>query len=176
MTDQFLGEIRLFAGNFAPTNWALCNGQLMAIKQNTALFSLLGINYGGDGRVTFGLPNLQGSTPIGAGEGQGLSRRELGEEGGAQSVTLTVNEMASHRHAPNATTAQGNTGSPRGARWATSRLGRQSLDLYAGGAPNRAMSLQSVAPTGGGQPHNNMPPYQVLNYIIALTGIYPARP
>ncbi len=177
MTDPFLAEIRIFGGNFAPRGWALCNGQLMSIAQNTALFSLLGVTYGGDGRVTFGLPNLQGSTPIQSGQGSGLSPRYLGEVGGVPSVTLITAEMAAHTHTAMAYDSPGDNTSPTNNTWAQSRSSRSGDALYSvGQAPNLLMNSQAVLPMGGSQPHNNMPPYLTVTFIIALEGIYPQRP
>ena len=176
MSDQFVSEIRIFAGNFAPTGWAFCDGQLLPISQNTALFSLLGTNYGGDGRSNFGLPNLQGSAPVGAGQGPGLSWRVLGETGGEQSVTLLNTEMPGHSHGVLASTS-GGTDSPAGAAWGQSKLGKTPLATYAAsGANNVLMSPQGLSIAGGSLPHNNMPPYLCLTFIIALQGIFPARP
>lgn len=175
MADQFVAEIRMFAGNFAPVGWALCNGQLLPISQNTALFSLLGTTYGGDGRSTFALPNLQGSAPLGAGQGPGTSLRDLGEMGGEQSVTLLSSEMPSHSHAARAATS-GGVNSPAAAVWGESKLGKTPLNVYAAsGANNVAMSPSALAVTGGNLPHNNLPPYLCLNFIIALQGIFPPR-
>ncbi len=175
MADQFLSEIRIFPGNFAPKGWALCNGQLMPISQNTALFALLGTTYGGDGNSTFALPNLQGSVPLGAGQGPGLSLRDLGEMAGEQVVALLDSEMPSHSHGALASTA-GGTDSPANATWGESKLGKTPLAVYAAsGANNVQMSPLGLSPTGGGQPHNNMPPYLSLTFIIALQGIFPAR-
>ncbi len=175
MADQFVSEIRIFAGNFAPTGWALCNGQLLPISQNTALFSLLGTTYGGDGKSTFALPNLQGSTPIGAGQGPGLSLRDLGEVGGEPAVTLLNSEMPAHSHTAQASTA-GGVNSPTGAAWGESKLGKTALNVYAAsGANNVSMSPQALSVAGAGLPHNNMPPYLCLTFIIALQGIFPSR-
>ena len=177
MTDPFLAEIRIFGGNFAPRGWALCNGQLMSISQNTALFALLGVTYGGDGRVTFGLPNLQGSTPIQQGQGSGLSPRYLGEVGGASYVTLVNSEMATHTHTAMAFDNAGDNTSPTNNTWAQARSLRSGDPLYSTGqAPNMVMNSQAVLPTGGSQPHNNMPPYLTVTFIIALEGIFPQRP
>jgi microcystin-dependent protein len=177
MSDQFVAEIRMFGGNFAPTGWALCNGQLLPISQNTALFSLLGTTYGGDGRSTFGLPNLQGRAPMHPGLGPGLSQHDLGELGGEQTVTLTQAEMAQHTHLPNCLSGSGgDVLNP--VLWSkTAGAGRQ------GGPPNYAstgsatlsMNPLAIGITGSGQPHNNMSPYQVVTFIIALQGIYPSR-
>ena len=130
MTDPFLAEIRMFAGNFAPNGWALCNGQLMSISQNTALFSLLGTTYGGDGRVTFGLPDLTGTAPMQQGDGAGLSSRVLGEVGGEAAVTLLSSEMPVHVHQVNAVDASGDSTTPDGALWASARLGRVGTNMY----------------------------------------------
>jgi microcystin-dependent protein len=176
MTDPFLGEIRMFGGNFAPYGWALCNGQLMSISQNTALFSLLGTNYGGDGRVTFGLPNLMGAAPMQQGQGPGLSSRYLGQTGGTPTVTLVSAEMPAHTHQANAFDGSGDATTPNGAVWASAMTGRVGTNLYSNAAPNQPMSPQAVGPTGGSQPHNNMPPYQCISFIIALQGIFPQRP
>jgi microcystin-dependent protein len=176
MTDPFLAEIRAFAGNFAPSGWALCNGQLMPISQNTALFSLLGVTYGGDGRVTFALPNLTGSAPMQQGQGPGLSGRALGEQGGSQTVTLLGSEMAAHTHTPMAVAATGDSGSPVGRTWAQATYGKGATRAYSTAAPDVVMNPQSSLPAGGGQAHNNMPPYLCLTFIIALQGIFPQRP
>ena len=176
MTDPFLAEIRIFGGNYAPTGWALCNGQLMSISQNTALFSLLGTTYGGDGRSTFGLPNLQGSTAMQQGQGAGLSPRYLGEQGGEPAVTLLQAEMPTHTHTAMGNSSVGGSPSPANSVWGTTMVGRQGVNLYSTDAPNLMMSAQSVGPTGGSQPHNNMPPYLGVTFIIALQGIFPQRP
>ncbi len=176
MTDPFLAEIRIFGGNFAPRGWALCNGQLMSISQNTALFSLLGTTYGGDGRVTFGLPNLQGATPMQQGQGPGLSQRYLGELGGTPTVTLIQSEMAMHTHTALSFDGAGDNTSPTNNTWAQSRSLRSGDPLYSTSAPNILMNGQAVLPTGGSQPHNNLPPYLTVSFIIALQGIFPQRP
>ncbi|MFZ5643699.1 MAG: phage tail protein [Bacillota bacterium] len=170
--DPFIGEIRIFAGNFAPYGWAFCNGQIMQIVQNTALFSLIGNVYGGDGKTTFALPNLSGRAPMHQGAGPGLTPRVLGETGGYTSVTLLQNEMPVHSHAVNCQ-ATANTNDPAGAVWANT-AGRGSPTPY-GTPPNVAMSQQAVQPAGGSMPHNNMQPYLGLNFIIALQGIFPPR-
>jgi microcystin-dependent protein len=175
VTDPFLAEIRMFAGNFAPVGWALCNGQLMPISQNTALFALLGTNYGGDGRVTFGLPNLMGAAPMQYGQGPGLSNRYLGEQGGEPAVTLVASDMPAHTHQAMAYAGNGTQTSPQNAVWGEALTGRQGDPLYLP-TPNAAMSPASVGVTGGGQPHNNLPPYLCVSFIIALQGIFPQRP
>ena len=175
MSDQFVSEIRIFAGNFAPTGWAFCNGQVMPISQNTALFSLLGTTYGGDGKSNFALPNLQGSVPLGPGQGPGLSLRDLGEVGGEQNGTLLNSEMPAHAHTAQASTS-GGVDSPANAAWGESKLGKTPLAVYAAsGANNVGMSPQALSIAGGSFPHNNMPPYLCLTFIIALQGVFPPR-
>jgi microcystin-dependent protein len=178
VSDQYVGEIRAVGFNFAPQGWAMCNGALLPINQNPALFSLLGTNYGGDGRATFGLPNLQGRFPVHANNGSGaagVSPVLVGESGGQAAVTLTTSTMAAHSHTPQAVTAAGSGNSPSGALWAQAHVGR-GLDLiYATSGATAPMNVQAVSATGGGQPHNNLPPYLALNFIIALQGIFPAR-
>jgi microcystin-dependent protein len=176
MTDPFLAEIRIFGGGFAPRGWALCNGQLLSISQNTALFALLGTTYGGNGQTTFALPNLQGAVPMQQGQGPGLSQRWLGETGGEPYVTLLTSEMPAHTHAASAVDGGGNVTTPNNAVWASALVGRVGTNMYATGAPNQMMSTSSVGVAGGSQPHNNMPPYLTLTFIIALEGIFPARP
>jgi len=175
MADQFVGEIRIFGFNFAPTGWATCDGQLMPISQNTALFSLLGTTYGGDGKSTFALPNLQGCTPLHFGQGPGLSLRDLGETGGTPTVTLLQTEIPQHTHALQGYAGAGNQTDPAGHTWAAAHSGRQLLNTYAPGPTNTSMSPASLAPAGGGQPHNNLMPYQTLLFCIALQGIFPPR-
>ena len=174
MADQFVGEIRATGFNFAPTGWALCDGQLLSISQNTALFSLLGTFYGGDGRSTFALPNLQGMAPMHQGDGAGLTPRVIGETGGEAAVTLLTSEMPAHRHAGRATTTPGDQLSPGGMVPAIPGFSRGAA-AYATGDANTSLAPQALSVVGGGQPHNNMPPYLVVNFIIALVGIYPAR-
>ena len=168
MSDPFLGEIRPFGGNFAPRGWALCDGQLLSIAQYSALFSLLGTSYGGDGIRTFGLPNLQGNAPMHWGSGPGLTPRTIGETGGSQNVTLTQGTMPGHNHAVIASGSTADQTSPQGNVLA-------DVSIYA--APPLAAQLTpgSVTPTGGSQPHNNMQPYLAVTFIIALQGIFPAR-
>jgi len=177
MSDPYIGEIRIFSGNFAPQGWALCDGQLMAISQNTALFSLLGTTYGGDGRSTFALPDLRDMAPLQAGQGNGLSLRDLGETGGEQAVTVTVAQMPSHTHAINCVSGAGDQNSPVGNIWAEAHVSRQGVPLYAAGTSSGApqMSPQAFAVAGGGQPHNNLPPSLTLTFIIALQGVFPPR-
>jgi microcystin-dependent protein len=178
MSDQFLAEIRIVAFAFAPKYWAMCNGQLMPISQNTALFSLLGTTYGGNGTTTFALPNLQGAAPLQQGQGAGLSLRDLGETGGESTVTLLSSEMPAHVHDASAVAAGGGTVSPSGNAWAEGRTGRVPIPHYADhdGASAVAMGASALAASGGGQAHDNMPPYLTLNFCIALSGVYPTRP
>ena len=173
--DPFVAEIRIFPFNFAPRGWAWCNGQLLPISQNTALFSLLGTTYGGNGQSNFALPNLQGSAAMFSGQGPGLSLRSLGETGGSQTVTLTVTAMPSHTHTINAKTG-GGTANPTNMVWGTSNAGKSAANFYAPAAPSPVnMNAVALANTGGNQPHNNMMPYLTLNFNIALQGVYPPR-
>lgn len=175
MADPFVAEIRIFAGNFAPSGWALCNGQLIPIQQNTALFSLLGTTYGGDGRTNFALPNLQGSAPLNAGQGPGLSLRDLGESGGEQNVTLLETEMPAHSHTVQCSSGPSNSASPANQNFGSGG-GRGRPPAYSpSSASNVSMSPLAVSITGGSLPHNNMPPYLCLTFIIALQGVFPAR-
>ncbi|MFF5624757.1 tail fiber protein [Microbacterium sp. LWH10-1.2] len=174
MVEPFVGEIRTVGFNFAPQGWAMCSGQLIPISQNTALFSLLGTYYGGDGKVTFALPNLNGSFVIGQGAGPGLTPRDLGEMGGSSAVTLLNSEMPSHTHPANAVAAAGTTGNPADRRWAETRYGRATRNAYAS-TKNAIMAPDAVVPSGGNAPHNNMPPYVGMYYVIALQGVFPPR-
>ena len=172
MSDPFVAEIRMFGFNFAPTGWAQCNGQLLPISQNTALFSLLGTFYGGDGKSTFALPNLQGSAPLHAGQGQGLSEYFLGQQGGSQFVTLLQSEMPFHNHSLQASSAFGNSTDPTG-RAAARPFGGGA---YYGPAPaNSGMNVQTIGVAGASLPHNNMQPYLVVNFCIAMQGVFPPR-
>jgi len=175
MSDPFVAEIKIFAGNFAPTGWAQCNGQLLPISQNTALFSLLGTYYGGDGKSTFALPNLQGSAPMHQGQGQGLSQRFLGEQAGSQFVTLLQSEMPFHTHQLLGSGFSADLKIPSPARVLAKAL---NANVYQTNASANLTQLapQTVAPTGGSLPHNNMQPYLALTFIIALQGVFPARP
>jgi microcystin-dependent protein len=173
--DNFLGEIRIFAGSFAPRGWALCNGQLLSITQNTALFSLLGTNYGGDGRSSFGLPNLADSVPMHFGTGPGLTTRDLGEAGGSPAVSLLTTAMPAHNHVPMGEgSAIGETRTTSGTAWGSAT--RSGSNRYAADSNLVPMSPLALGITGGSQPHNNMQPYLGLNFIIALEGIFPQRP
>jgi microcystin-dependent protein len=173
VADQFVGEIRVFGFNFAPSGWAQCNGRVMALSQNTALFSLLGTAYGGDGKSTFALPNLQGAVPIGAGQGPGLSDYVLGQTGGAATVTLLESEIPNHTHTVSAsTTPLGTVATPN----ATVGLSRPaSGNAYGSSGAQTVMAPTALTTAGGGLPHNNLQPYCVLNYCIALQGIFPPR-
>jgi microcystin-dependent protein len=173
MSSPFVAEVRLFACNFAPSGWALCNGQLLPISQNTALFSLVGTYYGGDGKSTFALPDLQGNVAVNAGQGPGLSDRFLGEMSGSPFVTLIDSEMPAHPHAEQALNAFAASNDPAG-RMPAKPFGGGLL--FEPGASNLVtMSPSSLAPIGGSQPHNNMMPTLVLNYCIALQGVFPPR-
>jgi microcystin-dependent protein len=173
MADQFVAEIRVFGFNFAPVGWAQCNGQLLPISQNTAVFSLLGTYYGGDGVSTFGLPNLQGAMAISQGTGPGLSQRVIGETGGESAVTLFLSELPAHNHSV-LVSATSNEASPAGAVFGGAERGHSPAYGAAGtGVVN--MNNGAVGTNGGGQPHDNMSPYQVLNFCIALQGIFPSR-
>lgn len=170
MSEPFLGEIRAFGFPFAPPGWAACQGQMMSISQNSALFSLLGTMYGGDGRVTFGLPDLRGRTAISFGQGRGLSNRSQGELAGSEQVTLTAGQIPPHTHGVTAS-SQASGKSP-----ATSLPAYTANSPSYGGATDLTMSPQMIQPNPGGQPHDNMQPYLVLNYCIATEGIFPSRP
>ncbi len=174
MSNPFLAEIRIFTGNFAPKGWALCDGQLMPISQNTALFSLLGTTYGGDGKSNFALPNLQGCAPMQAGQGPGLSLRDLGETGGEQAVTLLNTEMPAHSHSAQAA-ASGAVPDPGGNAWASGLKGHAALYAASGSTTNVQMNPFGTTISGGNLPHNNMMPYLGLTFIIALQGVFPAR-
>ena len=178
MADPFVAEIRIFPFNFAPKGWAFCDGQLLPISQNTALFSLLGTTYGGDGKSTFALPDMQGNACMHPGQGQGLSLHDLGEMSGSETVTLLVSEIPSHAHGVGrALAADGNQITPVNTVWAQSAAGRGQAALYKDNpATGQVNQLQSLNFTGGGLPHNNMQPYLTLNYCIALQGVFPARP
>lgn len=173
MADPFVAEIRIFPFNFAPKGWAFCNGQLLPISQNTALFSLLGTTYGGNGKSTFALPNLQGSAPMHPGQGPGLSLHDLGEIGGSETVTLLESELPLHTHTMQASAdpADVQAGSPSRSL-ARSSNGNAYNSSAAGLVPLNAASL---APAGGDAPHNNMMPYLTVNFCIALQGVFPPR-
>jgi len=180
MSSPFVAEISIFAFNFAPKGWAFCNGQLLPISQNTALFSLLGTTYGGDGKSTFALPDFQGTVPMNAGQSTTGSLYDLGEQSGTENVTLLITEIPSHNHSFAATSDQGSTTVSTNNQLAKAQTpGKQQS--YTGNylnttAPNLAMSPLSTTITGGSLPHDNMQPYLTLNFCIALQGVFPARP
>ena len=172
MSEPFIAEIRIFAGNFAPRSWAFCNGQLLPVSQNTALFSLVGTTYGGDGRTTFGLPDLQGRAPMHPGRGPGLTARRLGERTGAETATVSDAQMASHSH-----TARGSENAASASAPASNYVARGSsrgVNRYLN-ADTSIGASKELTSTGGGQAHNNMQPFLSLNFIIALQGEYPSR-
>jgi microcystin-dependent protein len=179
MSNPFLAEIRIFTGNFAPKGWALCDGQILPISQNTALFSLLGTTYGGNGTSNFALPNLQGSVPIQAGQGPGLSLYDLGETGGTQTVTLLTSELPAHNHPLVATTSAGTQTTATGSQLAKGLGGSKQQshvsNIYSTNSATTSLAPAMLAVAGGGQPHNNLMPLLGLNFIIALQGIFPAR-
>lgn len=164
MSEPFIGEIKIISWNFPPKGWAFCNGALLPINQNQALFSIFGTTYGGDGRTNFALPNLQGRMPVHVGNGI-----VLGERGGETAHTLNISELPSHAHTPVANSAAATVGTPNANLWAA-----QNAAAYASSA-NNAMSPSTIGPTGGNQPHENMSPYLVLNFVIALQGIFPSQ-
>jgi microcystin-dependent protein len=173
--DPFVAEIRIFPFNFAPTGWAQCNGQLLPISQNTALFSLLGTIYGGNGQSTFALPDMQGAAAMFWGQGNGLSLRDQGEIGGSQTVTLLISEIPVHVHTVNAKTTGGQA-VPTGLVWGTSSAAKAAANFYAPAAPSPvAFNPGALSIAGSNLPHNNMPPYLTLNYCIALQGVFPPR-
>jgi microcystin-dependent protein len=170
MSEPFVAEIRIFAGNFAPRGWAFCNGQLLPVSQNTALFSLIGTTYGGDGRTTTALPNLQGRAPMHPGRGPGLTARRLGEKEGVETVTLSEEQMPQHGHTAIVTEEDGRDNDPSNTSWVGAG------DQMWGPAGNmNSMSDQTLSKTGGSQPHNNLQPFLTMSFIIALQGLYPSR-
>ncbi len=176
MADPFVAEIRIFPFNFAPRGWAFCDGQILPLSQNTALFSLLGTTYGGNGQSNFALPNLRGRLPMAQGQGPGLSQRWLGEAGGSETVSLQPTQVPAHTHALAAATSA-SSASPAGTAMAPAFSATNApVSVYRSGSSNRAaMAADAVGPAGGGQPHNNMPPYLALNFCIALQGVFPPR-
>lgn len=169
--DPFIGELALFGFNFAPVGWAQCNGQLLSIAQNTALFALLGTQYGGNGQTTFALPDLRGRVPINQGQGPGLSNYTIGQLGGEESHTLISNEMPAHNHVANVSSALGTSDSPNGGYPAKNPAGIPAWAPTTNGAFNPGQ----IGLAGGSQPHNNMQPYLTLNWCIALQGVFPSR-
>lgn len=171
MADPFVGEIRMFAGSFAPRGWAFCDGQLLAVSQNDALFSLFGTIYGGDGRTTFGLPDLRGRVPIHAGSGPGLSPRSLGSGSGSETETLAIPTLTAHSHAYQASTHLADEAHPTGNVLAQP----SAASPYFPANPNVAMAATAVGDVGGGQSHANLMPFLCVNFIVALFGVYPSR-
>jgi microcystin-dependent protein len=172
MADVFIGSLMLVPYNFAPYGWAFCDGRLLNIAQNTALFALIGNQFGGDGKTTFALPDLRGRVPIGQGQGPGLRNYVQAQKGGSEAVTLNPAQMAGHGHGLNGTTASATLSSPAGAL-----LGRAGANVYASGATaTTQLAADTLASTGGGQAHDNRTPFLALNWIIALQGIFPMRP
>lgn len=167
MAEPFIGQLLCVGFNFAPSGWALCNGQLISISQNTALFSLLGTQFGGNGQTTFGLPDLRGRIPLGQGQGPGLSNYDIGQMGGSESVTLTTAQLPAHNHSVSANSGDANNGSPAN----TFPSGGGAYNT----ATNKAMNPAMTGQAGGSQPHGNLQPYLALNWIIALEGIFPSR-
>jgi microcystin-dependent protein len=172
MADPFVAEIRIFPFNFAPKGWAFCDGQLLPLSQNTALFSLLGTTYGGNGKSNFALPNLQGCSPMQPGQGPGLSLHDLGETGGSETVSLLESEMPAHSHTLRANNSLGDTPLPTG-----NTLARYQNNAYQTTTNSNLvpMAAQALVPAGGDQPHNNMMPYLTFNFCIALQGVFPPR-
>jgi len=175
MSDQFVGEIRMFGGDYAPLGWALCDGSTISISGNEALYSLLGTTYGGDGVTTFKLPDLRGRVPIHQAAGNlpilGSVNYPLGAMGGVETVTLTSNQMPAHTHVPSANTNNGTVSNPTNAFWASN----SDTSVYSNATPNALMNPAEVGPAGGNMPHNNMMPFVTLNFIIALEGNYPMQ-
>ena len=174
MSDPYLGEIRPVGFNFAPVDWALCNGQTMAISQNTALFSLLGTNFGGNGTSTFALPNLQGNAALGMGQGTGLSSYFIGESVGSATVSLTVGQLATHNHTAMADSGRGSATYTTPVDNAWGKAAANDMP-YSNATPNVTLSAASTTPAGGGAAHNNMMPFLAVTFVIALQGIFPER-
>ena len=174
MSEPFIGEIVMFGGNFAPRNWALCDGQLLAINSNQALFSILGTTYGGDGRTSFGLPDLRGRVAMHPGNGPGLTPRSLGQKSGIENVTLNSQQIPSHNHNMRLGAGTGNLKSGPNNYLAVTDLGDESI--WTANAPQAAtMNTAAISNTGGGQSHTNIQPFQCVNFIIALFGVFPSR-
>jgi len=173
MAEPYIGIIVLFGFNFPPRGYAKCDGQLLSIAQNTALFSLLGTTFGGDGQVTFGLPDLRGRAPIHQGQGPGLTNRTMGELSGSETVTLTSSQMPTHSHTVNALSTNGNLKAPGSNIFAN--VQGTATNIYSAAAADTNMKTTMINITGGSQPHENMQPYLVINFCIALEGVYPSR-
>lgn len=165
MSSPFIGEIRMFAGNFAPNGWAFCDGSLLPISENDALFNLIGTTYGGDGQSTFALPDLRSRVPVHVGAGFAL-----GQSGGVEQVTLTTSQIPGHRHTPQAQSGGGSQAGPGGGLWATG-----ANTIYAAGPPDSPMASAAIGATGGSQPHDNMLPFLTVNFILSLFGIFPSQ-
>ena len=172
MGEPFIGEIRMFGGNFAPAGWAFCSGQLMPISENDALFNLIGTTYGGDGQETFALPDLQGRIPMHAGTGSDGITYQLGEMGGTESVTLSTTQIPAHNHVPIASTVGGTLANPADAIFSGASTGDQMYSTPPN-PPASTMHVQGILPTGGSQPHENMAPFLVISFILSLFGIFP---
>jgi microcystin-dependent protein len=170
MSNPFIGEIRIFGGNFAPAGWAFCSGQLMPISENDALFALIGTTYGGDGQETFGLPDLQGRLPMHMGTGAGLTARVIGESGGVETVTLTSQQIPLHNHVPLAVSGNGNQSTPQNGVWAG-----VTTSIYTSNPPGTAFNATLGGNTGGSQPHENLMPFLAVSFIISLFGIFPSQ-
>jgi len=170
--DPFVAEIRIFPFNFPPKGWAFCDGQLLPLSQNTALFSLLGTTYGGDGKSNFALPDMQGNAPMHPGQGPGLSLHDLGETGGSETVTLLQSEIPAHSHNVMANTAPADNNAPAPTFVLAQSTG---TNAYSSQGSNATLSVNTLVPAGGSLPHNNMMPYLTLNFCIALQGVYPPR-
>jgi microcystin-dependent protein len=180
MASPYVGEIRLCGFNFAPENWAFCNGQLLAISSYEALFTLIGTTYGGDGQRTFALPNLQGRVPIHWGTGAGLSTYVIGQTGGSETVSLNVSQLPQHNHAANASTAFGTVNSPSNANVGATNSGSPTAPVagnmdFVSTQPNATLANTAVSMAGSNQPHNNIQPSLVVNFIISLFGIFPSQ-
>ena len=173
MAEPFVGQIIMAGFNFAPRGYATCDGQLLSIAQNTALFSLLGTTFGGNGTTTFALPDLRGRVPIHQGQGPGLTDRTMGEVSGSENVTLIINEMPAHNHLINGLNSNGNVKTPAGNVLAN--VQGTATNVYSNLAANSTMNNAAITSTGGNQPHNNMQPYLVINFCIAMEGIFPSR-
>jgi len=171
MSEPFVGQITMFAGNFAPQGWAFCDGQLLAVSQNDALFSLLGTIYGGDGRTTFGLPDLRGRVPIHQGTGPGMTGRVIGAKSGTETQAVATAHLPPHNHPFHASTDYAGDLSPAGNVTATST----GAALYGGSGAAQDLNAQAITNTGGSQPHNNLMPFLCIHFIIALFGVYPSR-
>ena len=180
MSEPFLGEIKMFGGSYAPYNYALCNGQLVPVRQYTALFSILGTTFGGDGVNTFGFPNLGGRTVLGMGQGPGLTSRPLGQMGGEDIVTLTSQTIPTHTHTAGANDGAGNKADPGAAVVAQAHVLRETSNLYSPDTgtqkPPPTLNPNTLPPVGSGMPHRNLPPYLTINFIISLAGVFPQRP